>query len=128
MSLHNPFPLSGGKLPTTLMLGTALPSPSCLIPCPPGLSTNEPSVTSGIDAILDARQARYGGFRNNSEVAQKLKSVLTTHPAWESLDPWHQEALHQILSKVSRLIFNPNYLDNWVDIAGYATLVVKELE
>jgi hypothetical protein len=114
-------------LQTTPTCDTGQQNLSISTPSHQGICISEQNETTGIDAILAQREARYGGFRNNAIIAQSLKSVLQTHPSWGSLDPFHQEALHQILSKVSRLVFNPNYLDNWTDIAGYATLVIKEL-
>jgi len=33
-----------------------------------------------------------------------------------------------ILNKLVRALADPNYLDNWQDIAGYAELALKELE
>lgn len=119
---------SQGKEITTDTCATGQELQSTPIPYQSVLSTAEASETSGIAAILEQREARYGGFKSNSIVAQQLKTVLQTHPKWPELAPFHQEALHQILSKVSRAIFNPDYIDNWIDIAGYATLVSRELE
>lgn len=39
------------------------------------------------------------------------------------------EALEMIAHKIARICNgDPNYADNWVDIAGYATLVANRLE
>jgi len=41
-------------------------------------------------------------------------------------DQW--EALEMIATKLSRIVNgNPNKIDNWDDIAGYATLVADRL-
>jgi len=39
------------------------------------------------------------------------------------------EALDMIFSKIARILNgDPNHLDSWTDIAGYATLVADRLE
>ena len=81
-----------------------------------------------LNGILNERGARYGSFEDNAAVAQHLKEVLT----WcdpERLTPSQREALDMIFSKISRIISgDAGYVDTWVDIAGYAQLVAKELE
>jgi hypothetical protein len=45
------------------------------------------------------------------------------------MEAYMQESLDMICNKMSRIVNgNPYYDDSWVDIAGYATLVVKQLE
>jgi len=34
----------------------------------------------------------------------------------------------QMLGKLCRILFSPNKIDHWRDIAGYAELVVREME
>jgi hypothetical protein len=45
------------------------------------------------------------------------------------LEPWQQEALEAISMKMARILsgnsFDP---DHWHDVAGYASLVVREIE
>jgi hypothetical protein len=39
------------------------------------------------------------------------------------------ESLDMIANKIARIVNgDPNYLDSWVDIVGYTTLVVNKLE
>ena len=41
----------------------------------------------------------------------------------------HQHALDMIAVKLGRILAgDPNYVDNWRDIAGYATKVLEQLE
>ena len=43
--------------------------------------------------------------------------------------PDQREALEMIQHKVARILNgDPTYTDNWIDIAGYATLVANRLE
>ena len=80
-----------------------------------------------LDQTLQARGSVYGPFLRNAVVSQKLKDVLhalTTAPLEED----HTEALEMICFKISRIVTgDPNYRDNWVDIAGYAMLVADRL-
>lgn len=93
------------------------------------ICTAPQSEKTGIEGILDRREARYGGFRNNCRIAQGMKLLVQSGSQWGELAPFQQEALHHILSKISRIVCGDVlYKDNWTDIAGYATLVEKELD
>jgi hypothetical protein len=47
---------------------------------------------------------------------------------WTGLAPDQQEALEMIQHKIARILNgDPDYFDNWHDIAGYATLVAMRL-
>jgi hypothetical protein len=83
---------------------------------------------SDLDNTLEERGTRYGELIDNGGVAQALKKVFRAAPNWSRLAADQQEALDQIASKVSRaLTGDPEYSDNWHDIAGYATLVDERL-
>lgn len=82
-------------------------------------------------AILEERVSRYGLFSDNSNITQSLMNVIEKSPAAVAglLSNAHKEAIHMIMHKVSRCVCgDPNYVDNFVDIAGYAKLMVKELK
>jgi hypothetical protein len=80
-----------------------------------------------VDDVLGERGNTYGSFQQNSQVAQELKTVL--QKSVDNLEPYMLEAIHQILSKISRIVCgNPHYKDNWTDIAGYAKLVENILD
>ena len=84
-----------------------------------------------VKATLAERGDRYGAFDGHAEIAQQLKATLHTFEAKRGcdLDPDQREALEMIMHKVARILNgDPNYIDNWVDIAGYATLVADRLE
>ncbi len=82
-----------------------------------------------IDDTLAERGKRYGQFKDNARVAQKIKSAMHDSLKWQTLPPEMKEALHQIACKISRLLSgDPQYADNWVDIAGYATLIEQTLQ
>ena len=79
--------------------------------------------------LLPARQERYGRFRDNAALSQRLKGVLRSGVRWQSMQPDQQEALEMIAHKISRILCgDPHYDDSWVDIAGYATRVADRLQ
>jgi hypothetical protein len=79
--------------------------------------------------MLDERGSRYGTFKDLSSRAQLLKATMFGNDGREFLDPDMVEALEVIATKIARILNgDPCYVDNWVDIAGYATLVADRLE
>jgi hypothetical protein len=76
-----------------------------------------------IAVTLQERGSRYGDFRDNAEESQRIKSTLQAHPNFHNLDATKREALEMIAQKIARILNgDPEYRDNWHDIAGYATL------
>ena len=81
-----------------------------------------------LDGILAERGARYGSFASQAEFSQYLKDTLRRHNDYDKLMYSQKEALEMIMHKISRILNgDPNYDDSWRDIAGYAELIVKEL-
>ena len=84
-----------------------------------------------VKATLAERGDRYGTFDGHAEIAQRLKGITRHFEAVRACDlhPDQREALEMIMHKVARILNgDTNYIDNWVDIAGYATLVADRLE
>jgi len=82
-----------------------------------------------IDDILKERGSNYGDFRTQAHISQHLKDVMAITNNWETLEPWQSEALEMIQHKIARILNgDPNYVDSFRDIAGYATLVCNILE
>lgn len=82
----------------------------------------------GLAGTLAARDARYGSFGTNGKIAQELKAVMRRSPKWGALSGAQAEALDMFASKISRILTgDPDYADNWHDIAGYATRVEATL-
>jgi hypothetical protein len=85
-----------------------------------------PAQTPNLISTLDARGKTYGEFADNALIAQSLKDIMRVARCsnWNSLSRAHQQALDVIMDKVSRILTgDPNYVDNWHDIQGYAKLV-----
>jgi len=80
-----------------------------------------------IDDILLERQKTHGSFKTHALITQSLKKVAS-ETAVSSLTHSQAEALEMILHKIGRILNgNPNHKDHWDDIAGYATLISREL-
>lgn len=90
----------------------------------PPLDDKGDSVSStAIEATLSQRGARYGDFTENAKLSQAIKEVMYKAPYSEKLNAVHKEALEAIAQKISRILNgDPDYKDNWHDIAGYAKL------
>ena len=93
------------------------------------LDVKQPEATNvSVASTLAQRGVRYGKFLDHAVIAQGLKDVMWATTAWEWMLPDQQQALEVIMDKVARILNgDPNYDDNWVDIAGYATLVFNRL-
>jgi hypothetical protein len=86
-----------------------------------------------INSTLQERGNRYGDFEGHADITQAIKMVMTgamivTDTKWYGLSPSQKEALEMIAHKIGRILNgDPNYDDSWRDIAGYATLIVNQL-
>jgi hypothetical protein len=84
-----------------------------------------------VDDMLTERGKRYGKFVDHARVTQDLKIAVRAFLAVQGkrLADDQQEAIDMIFHKVGRVVCgDPNYVDSWADIAGYATLIVRRLE
>jgi len=89
---------------------------------------DEPPTIRNINDILDERGARYGDFMTVASFSQQIKSLLCSAEPFLPLDPDMIEALEMISNKLARMLCgDPTYIENWRDIAGYATLVMNRL-
>jgi transposase-like protein len=84
-----------------------------------------------VDATLDARALDYGKFIEGAEVIQMLKRVVQNalNNRDKTLAHDQAEAMDMIIHKIGRIVNgNPDVVDHWLDIAGYAKLVADRLE
>ena len=87
--------------------------------------------STNVNEMLSGREPRYGSFEGHAEISQALKGVILKYEAKRGCDlaQDQREALEMIAHKIARILNgDPNYSDNWIDIAGYATLVANRLE
>lgn len=86
--------------------------------------------------ILADRGQRYGSFQGHAAISQALQKVVAEgfskredDKTIQDMTDAQREALFMVLHKIARIVNGDfNYDDSWRDIAGYATLVVNELE
>ncbi len=90
--------------------------------------------TMTVDETLKQRGSRYGSFKNHAHISLTLRTAIfshygQTHPQGPNLSPSQIEALTMICHKLGRIANGDAfYDDSWKDIAGYAELIVKELQ
>lgn len=81
-------------------------------------------------AILTDRGQKYGAYIEQAQTAQRLKRILADVVATR-VTPIRSDAaesMQMICTKLSRLVHgDPEHLDSWDDIAGYARLVADRL-
>lgn len=80
------------------------------------------------EALITERGSRYGKFKDGADIMQSLKDTMRDVDGWNNLTSSQKEALDMIQHKIGRILNgDPTYDDSWKDIAGYATLIVNEL-
>jgi len=80
-----------------------------------------------VDKILKDRGEKYGEFDDLAVISQALKDAMAIGN-FEYLMGDQKEALDMICHKIARILNgDPDYIDSWLDIAGYAKLVADRL-
>jgi hypothetical protein len=81
-----------------------------------------------IEDTIKQRDAEYGGFENMALIGQSMKEIARDSTSWCSMRAYQREAVDMILHKLGRLLAgNPDNIDGWHDIQGYAKLVEDRL-
>ena len=76
-----------------------------------------------LNATLAERGSRYGDFTDHASIAQGLQDVMRSGVNWIRVDCVKRQALTAMADKIARILSgDPEYTDNWHDIAGYAKL------
>lgn len=81
-----------------------------------------------VEKTLMQRKNVHGLFSHNADLSQTLKRMVKHHAAAAdvNLSNVQLEAIDNICQKLSRIASgDPNHLDHWHDIAGYATLAER---
>ena len=92
---------------------------------------SSPSAEDRISSILKDRLSDYGSFASTARLSQNLKRTLLEHATDHEtlLSDVQQEALDMIVTKMARIVNgDPDKVDNWDDISGYAKLVSDVLQ
>jgi hypothetical protein len=78
--------------------------------------------------ILNEREKTHGSYASTAAMAQQLKDCFKQGQNWLTMDDTQRESLDLIATKIARILSgNSNDIDHWVDVAGYANLVVRQL-
>lgn len=81
-----------------------------------------------VDSVLAERGKVHGDFDEPCRIAQGLKAVIRdgVNCKQDRLTDVQKEAIDMIAHKLARILSgDPNHVDHWVDIAGYAQLVAQ---
>jgi hypothetical protein len=84
-----------------------------------------------VSQILDDRGKRYGNYLMQARITDYLRTVIVDRltERWVGLESDQLDAINMICVKLARIANgDPDYADNWRDIAGYATLVADRLD
>ena len=85
-------------------------------------------VVYDIDKTTRDRRKNHGDFREQAKVTQLVKDIMHASPNWFSLSYTQKEGLEMIVHKIGRILAgDPNHLDHWVDIEGYARITKERL-
>ena len=86
------------------------------------------SSSTDIEEVLIERGNRYGEFDIHAQITQDLKTIMQETPNWSTMKPYMREALEMVQHKIGRILNgDPMYDDSWIDIVGYAQLVVDKI-
>lgn len=79
-----------------------------------------------LNNVLKERAETHGDFEEGAEVYLQLAKLSSVN---SSLDATQIYGMTGIMMKLTRIsVGNPNEIDHWRDIAGYATLVADAME
>ncbi len=78
--------------------------------------------------LIAQRGLSYGPFNARARVEQNIKQAMRDSNSWITMPDDCLAALEMIAVKISRLCNgDPEHLDTWRDIAGYAECVAERL-
>jgi len=89
---------------------------------------------SELQNVLAERRKQHGDFSEHAIYTQSIKAVMSDaeRRRMEQDKPFltavQREAIEMIAHKIGRILAgDPNHVDHWLDLAGYATLVADDL-
>lgn len=84
---------------------------------------------NGINDTLNERHNSYGSFKEVAACSRSIKATFAMSNNYtHRISSSQKESLDMIASKLARILTgDPNHVDSWHDIAGYATLIADEL-
>lgn len=95
----------------------------------PGSNKNTPMK---VDEVLTQRGNVHGNFGDNAAFHEYALAGMQAHregQGWQNLSARQKLALDVIQQKIARILSgDPDFIDHWLDIEGYAKLVRTNLE
>lgn len=88
------------------------------------------SPESGLAETLTARRGKYGVYSEQSRVTENILAAIEDSVNWRNgkLSVSQRYSLRMTAAKLARILNgDPEYPDNWLDISGYAELILKQL-
>jgi hypothetical protein len=94
-------------------------------------TTTSPTMRKLVEAVNDPAHIRptltlspaHGSYTDNARIAQNLKAMLHGEESWIGLEPWQQESLDMICSRIGRILAgNPSHPKHWFGIINFANL------
>ena len=80
-----------------------------------------------VSDTLAEREKIHGAFKTHAEVENKL--AMMVHQYGDNLTAVQHIGLRMIMHKIARILNKGHdHKDSWHDIAGYATLVERDME
>ncbi len=80
------------------------------------------------EALLAERGKTHGDYTQMSNIIQSIKANMRSGSMNDKLTHGQREALEMIATKIGRIVEgDPNCIDHWRDIAGYATLAADRI-
>lgn len=76
-----------------------------------------------IDQILAERGSNYGDWGLECRMNEIITETLATGEGWNQMAATQREAMRRLVVKMVRIANgNPDHLDSWKDLEGYARL------
>jgi hypothetical protein len=83
---------------------------------------------SPVEDIMAERAGQYGDYGVLANISQAMKVFVYTGDSYSNMPNDMRESLDMIVHKIARICNgNPDNINSWDDIAGYATLVANRL-
>ncbi len=84
---------------------------------------------NNVDKTLEERGKVYGKYRDHAYIADNIRYAMLESPNWRRIDAEKRHSLIVIADKIGRILSgDPNHIDSWHDIIGYARLIEVDLE
>lgn len=63
----------------------------------------------------------------HASCTERLVEICRLQVNWEKLNDSQKETIYMVCHKMARILTgDPNHIDSWQDISGYAMLIVNE--